>query len=311
MAAMAEQRLHSGVHLPNFGPNWQEIDLAGSARLVEEIGFDSIWLSDHIVLVDGAASTYPFSADGQFFLPADADWLEWTATAGFLAAHTRSIDIGVGVCVLPLRHPFLLAKQVATLDQLSHGRILLGVGAGWLAEEFEALGQDFASRGKAVEGSLQLLRQAWTGQPAAGEYGPYRVRAGVGTRPTPSRTPLPVYLGGESKAALRRTVQYGNGWYGTAVDGRMPIDHLRSIVRQIQALCEHHERDPAEIDIALRVAAPGREVGTKQFHDLLVGYVDAGVTRLTFDVGWRAPTTMEPRLTTLSKALDDVREATG
>jgi len=98
-------QLRSGVHLPHYGPTWRRLNLPTAARLVEETGFDSVWLSDHVVLSQDPASRYPFSRDGAFFLPADADWLEWTTLAGYLAACTSTLEIGVGVCVLPLRHP--------------------------------------------------------------------------------------------------------------------------------------------------------------------------------------------------------------
>lgn len=302
--------LTSGVHVPNYGPQWRTIDLAESARLVEQLGFDSLWLSDHIVLIEGARSRYPFSADGEFFLSADADWLDWVTTAAYLAALTSTIDIGVGVSVLPLRHPLLLAKQMATLDQLSGGRVRLGVGAGWLAEEFDALGIEFSARGKAMDGGLRLLRQAWTGAPSPGDYGPYRVPVGVRCHPLPSRPALPIYVGGESPAAFRRVAQYADGWYGSAPGGRIDPVRLQGAVAAIQAQCERYQRDPDQIDIALRVAAPARELGSDEFHQLLVTYVRHGVTRLSFDVGWRSPDEMAGRLEALAKTFEAVVEAT-
>src|SRR5690606_14002028 len=115
-----------------------------------------------------------------------------------IAGVTERIGIGVGVCVLPLRQPMLLAKQVATLDQLSGGRVLLGLGAGWMAEEFDALGVDFDARGQAMDGGLKLLRACWTGQPEPGTYGPWTVPAGVHCRPRPVRGTVPLFLGGDS-----------------------------------------------------------------------------------------------------------------
>lgn len=281
-------RVVTGVHLPNYGDAATPDTLARMARTAEDAGLDSVWLSDHVVLVDGATSRYPFSADGSFFLGADEPWLEWVPVAAYLAAATERVDIGVGVCVLPLRHPLLLAKQVATLDVLSHGRVVLGAGVGWLAEEFAALGTDFADRGVAADAALRLMRAAWTGAPPAGNYGPFAVPPGVRCLPVPTR-PVPVYVGGESMAAVRRLVAHGQGWYGAAVGGRLPVERLRKLRSAVEQACERAGRDPATVELALRLAASARAVGTREFHDLLASYVAEGVGRMSFDVGWRDP----------------------
>lgn len=272
---------------------------------MESLGFDSIWLSDHIVLVEDAASPYPFSEDGRFILPADEDWLEWTVTAAYLAANTSSVEVGVGVCVLPLRHPLLLAKQVATLDQLSGGRIILGVGAGWLAEEFEALGQDFAQRGRAMDAGMALLRESFRDEVAPGTRGPYTIPEGVHVRPTPVRRQVPLLVGGDSAAARRRVVEHGDGWYGTAVGGIMAPEDLREVIADLERRCSRVGRDFADLELALRVAAPRRVVSTREFRQCLVEYVRAGVTRLSFDIGWGAPEQLEARLSDLRDAIGE------
>lgn len=308
---MTDRHVASGVHLPHYGRQWRDLDLAGSARLLEELGFGSVWLSDHVVLAEDPVSRYPFSVDGVFSQPPDQDWLDWATTAAFLAARTTTLEIGVGVAILPLRHPLLLAKQVATLDQLSDGRIRLGVGAGWLAEEFDALGVDFAARGQAMDGGLRLLREAWTGQPAPGRYGPYTVPPGIHCRPTPQRPRVPVYLGGGTAPAFRRVAQYGDGWYGSAAGGRMEPAVLASAVAAIRTECARIPRDPDEIDIALRYAVAQRELGTEALRSALVDLVRAGATRFSFDVGWRAPDEMGARLEALARTFDEVLDAVG
>lgn len=281
----------TGVHLPNHDP--PRLGMRAMAALVEEAGFDSVWLSDHIVMPEGIRSRYPFSDDGVFFAKPEEDWLEWLTCAAYLAAATERVEIGVGVCVLPLREPLLLAKQVATLDRLSGGRAILGVGAGWMAEEFDALGVDFTTRGARMDEALQLLRRSWAGMPFPG----------VHSRPVPVRDPLPIYVGGDSPAALRRVAEYGDGWYGTASGGHMAAERIRDVRLGIARACERVERDPAEIEIALRVAVAGREIGTLELEERLRGYVAAGVGRLSFDIGWRDAAATRARLESLSETL--------
>lgn len=305
---MAETReLRSGVHLPNYGPWWREPGIETMARWVEEAGFDSVWLSDHVVLMDDIRSRYPFSSNGKFFLDSGTEWLEWLTTAAFVAGVTERVGIGVGVCVLPLRQPILLAKQVATLDQLSGGRALLGLGAGWMAEEFEALGADFAARGRAMDGGLRLLRAAWTGELEPGEYGPWTLPPGVHCRPRPVRGSVPLFVGGDSPAALRRVAVYGTGWYGTGPGGDIAPERITEVRARIAEQCERYDRDPAEIQIALRVAVSGRELAGDGLVDRLAAYVDAGVSRLSFDIGWRERDTLPDRLATLARAVESVR----
>lgn len=304
---MRPQRLHWGLHLPNYGEAWGAPGLGDMAVLVEQAGFDSVWLSDHVVLVEDVASRYPFSSDGSFFLPPDQDWLEWTTVAGYLAARTSRVEIGVGVCVLPLRHPLLLAKQVATLDQLSGGRIVLGAGAGWMAEEFQALGLDFGARGAAMDGALALLRAAWDGAPPAGQYGPYELLPGVHCRPTPVRSPVPLYFGGESRPAFRRLAEHGQGWYATSVGGGMPLPQLAEMRKRIALACRAVDRDPAEVEIALRLSASSRQLGTPGLREQLLAYVEAGVTRFSFDVAWPGLDVMPDRLAALRQTTDDVQ----
>lgn len=305
---MGSLELKSGVHLPNYAPWWREVGLETMATLVEEAGFDSVWLSDHVVLVDDARSRYPFSADGGFFAEPGTEWLEWLTAAAFLAGVTSRVDIGVGVCVLPLRQPLLLAKQVATLDQLSGGRVLLGVGSGWLAEEFAALGADFAGRGRAMDGGLRLLRAAWTGEPEPGEYGPWTLPPGVHCKPRPVRGNVPIFIGGDSPAALRRVAMYANGWYGTAAGGDPGPESIVRVRSGIAEQCERYGRDPADIEIALRIAVSGRELDGDGLAGRLAAYADAGVTRLSFDIGWRNRRALPDRLAALAAAVDEVRK---
>ena len=273
-----------GIHLPTneSGPlSYREM-----AALAEDTGFDSLWLSDHTVLVREVVSRYPFSDDGRLFQAPDTDWYDWLVTLAFLAATTTRIRLGVCVTILPLRHPLALAKQVATLDRLSGGRVTLGVGTGWLAEEFAALDVPFAGRGARTDGAIDLLRAAWTGSPVAGEYGPFQQPPGVEVRPTPTQHRLPILVGGAGDRVVRRVVARGDGWLGTSVGGRMTPTELRSMVAKLARECERAGRELTDLDVAVRLAAPARQVGTNEYGDWLAELAAAGATSMSFDVAW-------------------------
>jgi probable F420-dependent oxidoreductase len=282
-----------GLHLPHRDGTSDDWSVADMALAAESIGVDDLWVADHTVLVEGATSTYPFSRDGSFFTSASEPWFDWVVLLSYLAGVTTRARLGVSVAVLPHRHPVILGKQVATLDQLSGGRITLGVGAGWLAEEFVVLGVDFATRGRRMDAGLRLLREVWTGHPSPGVYGELSLPWGVRTQPVPVQPRVPILLGGDSKAALRRAAAYGDGWFGTAVDGVVDPGYVADVVQRLAAECHSTGRDQSQLTIAVRLAAPQREVGAPRFEAVLRRLVEAGVTSLSFDLNWRDPATAE------------------
>ena len=172
-----------GVNLPNFGSTASRVPLAALARRAEEAGFDSVWVSDHIVMPPVVTSPYPFSPDGRFPWPPDEPWYDPVIAMSFAAAATSRVEIGVGVLIAPLRQPVLLAKQIASLDAYSGGRIVLGVGAGWMEEEFDALGVPFAERTRRLEDTVHILRSCWRGQ-TVGHEGTLGVQKGLWCVPT-------------------------------------------------------------------------------------------------------------------------------
>lgn len=297
--------VQAGVYLPTneSGP----LGYRDMAAIAEDARLDSLWVSDHTVLVRGATSRYPFSKDGRFFQEVDVDWYDWLVTLAFLAATTKTIRLGVAVAILPLRHPLALAKQVATLDRLSGGRVTLGIGTGWLAEEFAALGVPFAGRGARVDGAVDLLRAAWTGAPAAGEFGPFRVPPGVEVRPTPTQARLPILVGGFGPRVIRRVVERGEGWLGMSVGGKMSASQLHGVVVDLRRECDRVGRDPAEIDVAVRLSAPSREVGEPGYALWLRQLVEAGATSMSFDVAWRSPARVQETLVTLREITEGLR----
>lgn len=273
-----------GVHLPYRQP-WGELTFAEMVAMAEQYEFESVWVPDHTVLAEQTQSRYPFSETGEFLSPPDEDWYDWVVVLSYLAGVTSTIRLGVAVAVLPHRHPVTVAKQIAAIDRLSGGRVSVGVGVGWLAEEFDALGVPFPERGRRTDAAIELMRTVWTGAPKAGEYGPYTMPAGIRSHPTPIQQPVPILVGGESPAAIRRAVAAG-GWFGTSVGGTMSPAHLSEVVAQLRAKAIATKTDPAGLDITLRVVAPSRQVGTPDYIRWVSDLVAAGATRLTFDLNW-------------------------
>lgn len=301
--------LRFGVQLPHYGTGPLGLGLDAMADAIVDAGFEGIWVSDHVVLIDGTTSTYPYADDGGYGFPADTPWYEAVATLAYLAARTRDVELGAAVCVLPQRQPVLLAKQLATIDRLAEGRVRLGAGAGWLAEEFTALGAPYEGRGARTDAAVALLRACWTGAPPPGMYGDVSMPGGVHCRPTPVNGTVPILVGGNSPAALRRAARTGDGWLGAVPLAGLPVDELGGLVARLRRECVRAGRDPSTLDLSLRIAAPSRTLGTPELRDLLAGYAAHGVTRFTVDLSWRDLDTGRRRLDALSRTAAAVRES--
>jgi probable F420-dependent oxidoreductase len=205
-------------------------------------------------MVDDGASRYPYTPDGRIAVPAQADWLDPLIALSFAAAATSTIRLATGVLLLPEHNPLLLAKRVASLDTLSHGRLSLGVGVGWSREEFDALGVPFERRGARADEYLAAMRTVWRDDVASftGEFVSF---AGVRVNPRPVRDRrIPIVVGGNSDAALRRTARLGDGWYGFNLEG---VDHVRERMQRLRRACTRAGRDPAELDVAVSLAGDG------------------------------------------------------
>ena len=300
--------LRFGIQLPHYGAVPLGMGLDALADAIVDAGFDGIWVSDHVVLVDGTSSAYPYADDGDYGFPADTPWYEAVATLAYLAARTHDVELGTAVCVLPQRQPVLLAKQLATIDRLAGGRVRLGAGAGWLAEEFTALGVPYDGRGARTDAAIALLRDCWTGAPAPGRYGEVNLPGGVQCRPTPVNGTVPVLVGGNSPAALRRAARLGDGWLGAVPLAGLPVDELGAMAARLRRECDEAGRDPSTVDLSLRIAVPSRALDTPELRDLLLGYAEHGVTRFTIDLSWRDFDTGRRRLDALSRTAAAVRE---
>lgn len=279
-----------GLHLPNFGPGATAGTIQRACELAVEHGLDGVWASDHVVLVEAATSRYPYSRSGRYLVGPDAPWYEALAVLASLVPQSGALELGTSVCVLPLREPVLLAKQLATIDQLSRGRVRLGVGVGWLEEEYRALGVPFAERGNRADATIDLLRACWTGRPDPGGYGPFELPPGVRCEPTPVNGTIPILVGGNSRPALRRVAERGDGWYGAVSPAFGPSpEELASLVLHLETECRRIGRPTEELDVTIRIALLGDALTSSETEAQLIEYVSAGVTRLTADLDWGSP----------------------
>lgn len=223
--------------------------IATHVRAAEDIGFESVWIGEHMVLPAVSASKYPYSPDGRFPAPPDVPFHDPMIALGYAAALTTKIRLATGIFVVPLRNAIATAKAVASLDVLSHGRVIFGVGVGWWAEEFAVVGAPFGDRALRTREYIELMKELWTSDEPV-----YRGKtiavAGVRFYPKPEQKPHPpIVVGGTSELALKRTVRYGDGWYGIAKS----LDEARTLIERLRALERAANRTtPVEITLSLR-----------------------------------------------------------
>jgi probable F420-dependent oxidoreductase len=225
--------MHIGAKLPNSGPLALEPGVAELARVLEAAGFDSLWVADHIVMPREIRSRYPFAADGRASWATDTPYLDALVALALAAASTERVRLGTAALVLPLRNPVEFAKQAASIDVASDGRLELGVGAGWLEEEFDALGVPFAGRGSRLAEWIRIARECWSGTPAARTSEHYALPAGVLCLPIPAH-PIPLLVGGHSPVALRRAGRLGDGWLAQQAAGALDPDELARCIAAIE-----------------------------------------------------------------------------
>ncbi|MER6031055.1 LLM class F420-dependent oxidoreductase [Streptomyces sp. NPDC001851] len=239
------------IALPFGGQGVMDGDwVAEFARHAEICGFESVVAAEHSVMVNGTSSRYPYSPTGRLAVPADSPVPDPLELLSFLAARTTGIGLATGVLILPNHHPVVLAKRAATVDTLSRGRLRLCVGVGWLREEIEACGVDFATRGRRASEQVEVMRALWadSGPEGAAYEGEFFRFRDVVCRPGPWRpTGIPVHFGGHSTAAARRAGRYGEGFQPLGVD-RPELLRLLDVMRR-EAEC--HGRDPDAMEVTL------------------------------------------------------------
>jgi probable F420-dependent oxidoreductase len=242
-----------GFYLPTRGPTATREAVLAMAREGERLGFHSAMIADHIVFPVKSDSAYPYTLDKRH--PGGGDALETFSILGVVAGATEKLRLVTSVLVLPYRNPVLTAKMVASLDVLSGGRVTLGVGVGWLKEEFEALGSpDFDKRGAVTDEWLAIFKQLWTQSPASfnGQFYKYNdIRA----EPFPLQKPHPpIWVGGHSRAALRRTARHGDGWHpvGAIAASPLPPEEMRTLLASLKHMTAAEGRDFAKLTISYK-----------------------------------------------------------
>src|SRR6476469_2535266 len=237
-----------GLHALGIGTGAKRAVIDAVAGAADRAGFATLWAGEHVVMVDESASRYPYSDDGRIAVPAEADWIDPMIGLSFAAAATSTIRIATGVLLLPEHNPVLVAKQAATLDSLSGGRLTLGIGIGWSREEFDALGVPFARRGARTREYVDAIRTLWRDDVASfdGEFVRFEA-VRVNPKPVHDRR-IPVVLGGNSDAALKRVATWGDGWYGFNLES---VDAVADRVEFLHGLCREQGRDPAELRLAV------------------------------------------------------------
>jgi probable F420-dependent oxidoreductase len=235
--------------------------IAAVARAAENAGFESFWGGEHLALADPRVPGSP--------MPPETVFVDLGATIAFAAAHTRTLRFGAGIIILPLRNPVVLAKQIASLDVVSDGRLVFGVGIGNLEFEFNAVGMPFDHKGRRAEEAIAAMTALWT-MDRAEHRGEFFSFAGVRAEPRPVQRPRPpIVFGGKSKYAFGRTARVGDGWFGYALD----LDATANCIAGIRAACARHSRDFTEIELSI---TPKAELDL----DLARRYEDLGVRRL-------------------------------
>jgi probable F420-dependent oxidoreductase len=247
--------------------------MAGGALLrtvamnAERLGVATLWVPEHVVLLDKYASKYPYSQDGALPAPTNAPIFDPFISLTAMASVTSKIRLATGICLVPEHNPLVLAKVVATLDFLSGGRALLGVGIGWLEEEFQAIGIPWEKRAQRTRECIEAMRKLWGEEPSSysGEFIRFE---GVRSNPKPvNGANLPVWFGGESGPALRRVAEYGTGWCGF----NLTPDEATAKIKRIEELLKANGRKRSDVELAV---SPYTKPSTP---DDLKRYRDAGV----------------------------------
>ncbi len=293
-----------GYTLPVRGPLATADGVIGMARHGEKLGFTSVTAADHIVIPTKVESAYPYAADGRH--PSQGDAMEVLSLLACVAGATEKLRLITSVLILPHRNPVLTAKMVATIDVLSKGRVTLGIGVGWMREEFEALNApDFDQRGAVSDEYVAIFKKLWSPGPVEHQgvhysFGPVRCEPLPVQRPHP-----PIWVGGHSKPALRRPARYADGWHpiGTVPTAELRPAEFAAMRDDLRRMAEGYGRDPFSISLAfvprLHVSATPVDGADRmpftgsaaQLIEDVETYRALGVTHLSFD--FRSPTLTE------------------
>lgn len=243
-------------------------DVVEIGQLAESIGVESLWTFEHVMIPLEYQSKYPYTADGRMGVAPETTMIDPLIGLTTVAAATKTIRLGTGVNILPQCNPLLLAKQAASLDFVSGGRLMLGLGIGWLEEEYVAMGVPFGARGRRHDDYIEAMRKAWSGDVVEHES-EFLSWHGFKSYPVPVQDPLPIVVGGSKGKAFERIAKYGQGWYAPTAS----IDELKSMMVTLDETCREFSRDPNDIEVStmwVPQAAP----------DQVAAFAEAGVDRL-------------------------------
>jgi probable F420-dependent oxidoreductase len=255
-----------GLLFVNSGPFSNPDLLAHLAVTAEKCGVESLWTVEHVVIPQGYQSPYPYSKSGKIPGGEDVSIPDPLIPLGFIAAVTSKVKLATGILILPQRHPLYTAKEVATLDVLSHGRMLLGIGSGWLKEEFDALGLDFHKRGALTDEAIQAMRAVWNHNPSS-YHGKHFNFGPLMSFPKPvQKGGVPIHVGGHSPAAARRAGKYGDGFF-PAIGDHAKLKELFGLMRDA---AKQAGRNPDAIELSCMGRADV---------DALKSYRDMGISR--------------------------------
>jgi probable F420-dependent oxidoreductase len=254
--------LKVGIFGMNMHPCTTPEAVARVARAAEAAGFDSLWGGEHIVLADPQAAPSP--------LPPATQLVDLCATMAFVAAHTQRLRLATGIIIVPLRNPVVLAKQLASIDTLSNGRLIFGVGIGNLSVEFAAVGMPFDHKGLRSEEALGVMKALWTMERPRFSGRFFRIDGGVRAEPHPVQRPHPpIVFGGKTPHAFSRTARLGDGWFGYGLS----LEAAAQCIEGIRRACAEHGRRFEEIEISVTPKEkPGRDLARR--------YAELGVNRI-------------------------------
>lgn len=258
--------MNFGLIFANAGPFTDPDNAVGLARIAEESGFESLWTVEHVVVPAGYESQYPYSRDGRMPGGEDVpipDPLVWLA---FVAAATERIRLATGVLILPQRNPVILAKETATLDVMSKGRLMLGIGVGWLEEEFDCIGVPFEERAARTDEYVEALRTLWR-EPEPTFDGRFTSFERAKSYPKPAQGTIPIVVGGHTKPAARRAGRLGDGFF----PARTSPDELTDLLDEMGRAAKDAGRDPDAIEVT---------AGGAMDPDGIKAFADLGVTRI-------------------------------
>jgi len=258
----------------------QPSSITSVTRKAEELGYESLWIPEHIMLPVNYKSPYPYSSSGRMPAPPESPLHDPMLVLAYAAAITSKIRLATGIYVLLIRNPFTTAKAVASLDVLSGGRFIFGVGIGWLEEEFEGVGMNFKDRALRSREYVALLKEIWTSDDPVYHGKTVRIE-GFKMNPKPVQKPHPPFVfGGHTEPALKRTARLGDGWYGIG-EKMEEVDRVIKRLRELER--EHHRTKPLEITIAPRFGGPITVDQVKRLRDMGVERVLLGAMPSTRD----------------------------